>query len=292
VVDAVAGVEEALGKELARRFVPEGKQKEERGEEALRAEQKQTNGLLDAVKDVKDARVRDRAELLRSMLAEKDRPVSFEDPDARWGCKREDFAFLGYKTHEAIDPESRMITSVDVLPGNANEAVHTDELVKQEKSVVAGGATVIGDGLYNNVTTVAQVEASGGQACFSGRHAQRISDEFSYELDHAQGRGAHPRREERTAGAGQRGCRGMAPVGRRGRCPRRGERIAGREARGEVTRDRRSPGGSAVWTAHAPPSGRRRAAGARRMLPPREGGARREPRLPGRPRREPRGAHE
>ncbi len=181
VVEAVAGVDGVQGEELAKRFVPDAKEKEERGEEALRAEQKQTRELLDAVKDVKDARVRERAELLRSMLADNDRPVSFEDPDARWGHKREDFAFLGYKTHEALDPESRMITSVDVLPGNANEAVHTDELVRQEKAVVGGGATVIGDGLYNNVTTVEQVEKAGGQACFSGLHAERISDNFSYD---------------------------------------------------------------------------------------------------------------
>jgi transposase len=183
VVEAVAGMDGARAEELAKRFVPDAKEKEERGEEALRAEQKQTGELLEAVKDLQDARVQERAQLLRSMLGEKDRPVSFEDPDARWGHKREDFAFLGYKTHEAMDPESRMITSVDVLPGNANEAVRTDELVKQEKSVVAGGATLIGDGLYNNVTTVAQVEASGGQACFSGLHAQRISDNFGYEGD-------------------------------------------------------------------------------------------------------------
>lgn len=183
VVEAVAGVDEALGKEFAGRFVAEVKEKEERGEEALRAEQKQTSELLEAVKDLKDERVQERAQLLRSMLGEKDRPVSFEDPDARWGHKREDFAFLGYKTHEAMDPESRMITSVDVLPGNANEAVRTDELVKQEKSVVAGGATIIGDGLYNNVTTVGQVEEAGGQVCFSGLHEQRISDNFSYEGD-------------------------------------------------------------------------------------------------------------
>jgi len=183
VVEAVAGVDAGQAQELGKRFVPDAGEKEGRGDEALQQERERTRELLTAVKDLKDARVRERADLLEAMLAEKDQPVSFEDPDARWGHKREDFKFLGYKTHEAMDPESRMITAVEVLPGNANEAVHTEGLLGQEKSVVAGGATIIGDGMYNNSRTIEQVEEAGGRACFSGLHAERISDNFSYDAE-------------------------------------------------------------------------------------------------------------
>jgi IS5 family transposase len=107
--------------------------------------------------------------------------VSFEDPDARWGHKSEDKPFLGYKSHESIDPDSRMITSVDVVPGNANEAVRTDTLLALEPTRLEAGAQVIGDGLYNNATTVEQVQQAGARPCFSGLHAERVSDAFEYD---------------------------------------------------------------------------------------------------------------
>jgi hypothetical protein len=37
------------------------------------------------------------------------------------GHKGENKPFCGYKAHESINPDSRMITSVDVVPDNANE---------------------------------------------------------------------------------------------------------------------------------------------------------------------------
>jgi len=133
------------------------------------------------VKEVGDERVRDRARLLEAMLGEEDRPVSFVDPDARWGHKGEEKPFCGYKTHEAMDPDSRMVTAVEVLPGNANEAVRTEELLRRDSLGVGPGTVVIGDGLYNNATTVAQVAEAGARGCFSGLKAERISDRFAYE---------------------------------------------------------------------------------------------------------------
>ena len=40
---------------------------------------------------------------------------------------------------------------------------------------------IIGDGLYNNATTVGQVEQAGGRPCFSGLRAERVSDAFTYD---------------------------------------------------------------------------------------------------------------
>jgi len=183
VVEAVKGVDASKGEELGKEYVPAAGEREPQGEEALKEERQRTEKLLETVAQFSDERVRERAELLRAMLGESDRPVSFEDPDARWGHKSEKMKFLGYKTHEAIDPDSRMITSVDVLPGNANETVKVEALLAQEGGLSEDGATVIADSMYNHCVAVSQVEDVGGKACFAGQKAERISDAFSYEAD-------------------------------------------------------------------------------------------------------------
>ncbi|MBM3890736.1 MAG: transposase [Verrucomicrobia bacterium] len=181
IVEAVTCVDATRGEALRAEFVSATSDPELHGEEALRWERKQTERLLAAVADMGDARVCERARLVAGLLRDGDRPVSFDDPDARWGHKSEDKPFCGYKAHEAIDPDSRMITSVDVVPGNANEAVKTDELLAQETTTLKEGAPIIGDGLYNNATTVAQVEKAGATPCFSGLKAERVSDAFTYD---------------------------------------------------------------------------------------------------------------
>lgn len=181
VVEAVAEVDSQRAMGLRERYVASGGAVEPRGQEALQLERGQTRELLEAVADLKAERVVERVRLLEGMLAEGDRPVSFVDADARWGRKGPDKAYCGYKTHQALDPDSRLITAVDVLPGNANEAVRTDVLLSQEQGQLAEGVTVIGDGLYAKAGTVAQVEALKGRACFSGLWAKRVSDRFDYE---------------------------------------------------------------------------------------------------------------
>jgi IS5 family transposase len=183
VVEALTALDEKRGKQLGERYLPPAEEGEPRGEEALQVERERTRELLGAVKDVKEERVRERVRLVEAMLAEGDRPVSFVDPDARWGHKSEDKVFCGYKTHEALDPHSRMVTGVDVVPGNANEAVKTDALLQKDSLGVEPGTVIIGDGLYNNATTAAQVQEVGARGCFSGLNAERVSDGFGYELE-------------------------------------------------------------------------------------------------------------
>lgn len=182
VVEAVAQVDPARAEALRATFVPAGDEPEPRGEEALRIESERTVQLFEAVADVADPRVHARVAQVRTLVAgEGDRVVSFDDPDARWGHKAPDKPFLGYKAHEALDPDSRLITAVDVVPGNANEAVKTDAVLRTESPPLPAGAVVIGDGLYNNATTVAQVEQAQGRPCFSGLKAERVSDRFDYD---------------------------------------------------------------------------------------------------------------
>jgi IS5 family transposase len=181
VVEGLERVDHARGKQLRERYVPPPEEREPRGEEALAVERQRTRQLLEEVKEVGDERVRERARLLEAMLGQTDRPVSFVDPDARWGNKGEDKPFCGYKTHEGMDPDSRMVTAVEVVPGNANEAVRTKELLRKDSLGVQPGAVIIGDGLYNNATTVQQVQQAGARSCFSGLRAERVSDAFGYE---------------------------------------------------------------------------------------------------------------
>lgn len=180
IVEAVAEVEAERAETLRAEYVLVP-QAQGRGEEVIKAERERTGKLLQAVAEVNSERVRERVELLRAMMAEGERPVSFEDPDCRWGHKSEEKVFLGYKAHEAIDPDSRLVTAVEVVPGNANEAVRTDKLLKNERTMLKDGAVIIGDALYNNSTTVSQVGEAGLRPCFSGLKVERISDGFDYD---------------------------------------------------------------------------------------------------------------
>jgi len=169
VVEAVAQVDSARAEALRTEYLAPASDPEGRGEEALAVEGERTGRLLVAVAEIADKRVQARVAQVRTLLAgEGDRVVSFDDPDARWGYKAADKPFLGYKAHEALDPDSRLITAVDVVPGNANEAVRTEAVLATETTTLAEGAVVIGDGLYNNATTVAQVEQAKLRPCFSG----------------------------------------------------------------------------------------------------------------------------
>jgi IS5 family transposase len=182
VVEAVAAVDPGRAAGLRADYVPATEEREPRGEEALQVEAERTTRLLEAVADVTDAQVQARIAQVRTLLTgEGGRVVSFEDPDARWGHKAPDKPFCGYKAHEAMDPDSRLITAVDVVPGNANEAVQTAAVLRRESPPLPAGAVIIGDGLYNNATTLAQVEQAGGRPCFSGLQAERVSDGFDYD---------------------------------------------------------------------------------------------------------------
>lgn len=182
VLEALAVVDGARAEALRAEYVVAAAGPDVPKEEAWRREKQLTEKLLAAVADVQDERVRDRAEILRAMMVDEGaRPVSFEDPDARWGHKAPDKPFCGYKSHESLDPDSRMITGVDVVAGNANEAVQTDGLLEKEPTPRDEGAAIIADGLYNNATTEQQVRDAGGRPCFAGLKAERLSDKFEYD---------------------------------------------------------------------------------------------------------------
>ncbi len=77
-------------------------------------------------------------ELVDKLLADrsdpdaKDRLASAVDPDARVGMHGG--FFVGYLLDMAIDPDSELITSLNVLPGNGAEAADAITLIQQEEA--------------------------------------------------------------------------------------------------------------------------------------------------------------
>lgn len=55
--------------------------------------------------------------------------ASFSDPDARWGFKKKDEPFLGYKAHAACD-ETGIVTAVEVTPANEAELPQAKTLIE------------------------------------------------------------------------------------------------------------------------------------------------------------------
>jgi hypothetical protein len=107
-----------------------------------------------------------------------DRVVSVHDPEMRHGRKSASKRFDGHKAAIAVDPESQLITAVEVLPGNAPD--HHQALALVEQAEANTGAEVvetIGDCAYGDGQTrqafaeaerrlVAKVPSRRGQAYF------------------------------------------------------------------------------------------------------------------------------
>jgi transposase len=83
------------------------------------------------------ARLRRALDLVDKLLADRDpkaqdRLVSGVDPDARVGKHCE--YFVGYLLDMTVDPDSELITNLNVLPGNGAEAADAITLIKEEEA--------------------------------------------------------------------------------------------------------------------------------------------------------------
>lgn len=190
VCRAVAEADAAEATRLRARYAGEPEAAD--GDEAARIarEARRCDELLAEIGPAHGPAVQERAKQLQGVLQRlrepkeakrTDAPVSFEDPDCRFGHKSEEFMFLGYKVHQALDPESRLVLAVETLPGNANEAVDVGTLLGGEAGGLPEGAAVIGDGLYGNATASGQVHAQRGVPVFAGMALDRVSDRFEYD---------------------------------------------------------------------------------------------------------------
>lgn len=93
------------------------KRKEALWEERDRAKKDEQEGL----KDLKNARVSKYS----------------ADKEAKWGCKRKDKYFFGYKRHVSVDTGSGLIEQVHVTPGNVNDDEGFEKVCPYDKRILA-----------------------------------------------------------------------------------------------------------------------------------------------------------
>jgi len=182
LIEALERADEAAAAPLRQQYLGDAEPASGSKEEVVAAEAERSRALVEAVEKVSDEGVQARVAQVKTLLAgDGDRVVSFDDPDARWGHKTAEKTFCGYKAHEAQDPDSRLITGVTVVAGNAHEGVQSDALLAAQSPPLKEGTTIIADGYYNNATTVAQVQEAKMQPCFAGLTVERVSDKFRYD---------------------------------------------------------------------------------------------------------------
>jgi hypothetical protein len=84
----------------------------------------------------------------------RDRLVSVHDPEMRHGRKSASKRFDGHKAQVAVDPESQLITAVDVLAGNAPDHERALEMVEQvEANASVTVEEAVGDCAYGDGDT-------------------------------------------------------------------------------------------------------------------------------------------
>jgi hypothetical protein len=90
----------------------------------------------------------------------RDRVISTVDPEARHGRKSNHGPFDGYKAHVAVDPETELITEVELTPANvADSAVVGDllpELGEEDAEII-----VVADSAYGSGPTRAALAEAG-----------------------------------------------------------------------------------------------------------------------------------
>lgn len=90
----------------------------------------------------------------------KDRVISVVDPDARHGRKSKNRHFDGYQAHVAVDPETELVTEVEVAPGSTHEAELSRDLLPEldEDDAVV---TVVADSAYGSGANLKALQDAG-----------------------------------------------------------------------------------------------------------------------------------
>ena len=136
-----------------------------------------------------DVERRDDGPALREGVA-KDRIVSVNDPDMRHGHKSKSTLFHGHKAAIAVEPESGIVTAVDVLPGNAPDSDGALEMIEATEAVT--GLEVeetIGDCAYGDAATRQEFKNAGRRlvAKVPGPSSNGLFAKERFEIDLAAG---------------------------------------------------------------------------------------------------------
>jgi transposase len=162
-----------------------------------------------------------------------DRLFSAVDPEARVGKHGEYFA--GYLLDLAMDPDSELITAVNVLPGNGPEAADAAALIAQEEQAQGNDvASLSMDGIGYNGPVLRELSDPGGLGLDVSvpapqpvarttygpeRFSLRVIDEQTAELTCPNGQSTRRRRRNRQGTSYRYEFR----KGQCGTCPLRGE---------------------------------------------------------------------
>src|SRR5690606_18182667 len=128
--------------------------------QVLAEEEARTAKLLAALADVSDPAVACGREELRKVYTGEGGVASFTDPDARWGFKKKDEPFLGYKAHVSCDA-SGIVTAVQTLPGNAAEGEHLTDLLAADAQQAITARCVVADKAYDSAANREAIRAHG-----------------------------------------------------------------------------------------------------------------------------------
>lgn len=74
--------------------------------------------------------------------------ASLDDPDARWGFKKSDEPYLGYKTHAAVDADG-YVSAFTVTPAPSSEQKQVEQLLDQVEAVGIQGTKFVADKGYD-----------------------------------------------------------------------------------------------------------------------------------------------
>jgi len=118
----------------------------------------------------------------RAARGNPDHLVSLTDPDARWGHKRKDKVFGGYKVHVSCDPNG-LVTNVETLAGNVNEGDRIEPLIGPELAQGRPIEEVYADALYDDITNRKYLKGKGIKAFIPARVKRSQIDHFELEGD-------------------------------------------------------------------------------------------------------------
>lgn len=111
-----------------------------------------------------------------------------KEQDAKVGHKTADTSFFGYKTHIAMDEETRIITSATITSGEKHDGKELKKLIEKTEETGVEVEAVIGDGAYSEEENLKYCEEKGiknvsklSRTVLYGN--RRKDDEFSYNKD-------------------------------------------------------------------------------------------------------------
>lgn len=171
-------------RELEGRYLQERKAYGKPSQEDLADEVELTQAFLGEVKGKYGEKVDEEIEVIEKILDPQQggKIRSVVDPEARYGMKRKDQPFLGYKVHASQD-ESGLVTSLDVLPGNEPEgsSPYLRRLVEKDEEKGVHHQGLVADALYDSAENRLLAKGYGMEAYIPSRTHQRQGDQFLYD---------------------------------------------------------------------------------------------------------------